>query len=104
MEISVHELKKKMDLDDKLQILDVREPTEVAYGIIPNAILIPMSDIPKKLDKLNNKTDLYIYCKSGIRSARVCEYLLQKDFKNVYNVKGGIVSWSREIDQTIKVL
>ena len=104
MEISVHELKKKMDLDDKLQVLDVREPIEVAYGIIPNALLIPMSDIPKKLSKLNDQKDLYIYCKSGIRSARVCEYLLQKNFKNVYNIKGGIVSWSREIDQTIKVL
>ena len=104
MEISVHDLKKKMDLDDKLQILDVREPTEVAYGIIPNAMTIPMSEIPKKLNKLNDQKDLYIYCKSGIRSAKVCEYLLQKDFKNVYNVKGGIVSWSRDIDQTIKVM
>ena len=103
VEQALRVLKRKLQRDGFFKIIKLKntyeKPSEKKKRILQENI-----KRVKKLNKLNDQKDLYIYCKSGIRSARVCEYLLQKDFKNVYNVKGGIVSWSRDIDQTIKVM
>ncbi|MAJ45260.1 MAG: rhodanese [Candidatus Marinimicrobia bacterium] len=102
-EITVKELKQRMDENPKLQVLDVREPFETEIGSIPGTIKIPMTIVPLKLDKLDNKKDIYVYCKSGMRSAKICEFLSYNDFNNIYNVKGGIKAWSVKIDQNIIV-
>ena len=103
LEISVQELKKRMEEDPYLQLLDVREPFEVEIGFIPGSIKIPMEIVPLKIKKLDNSKEIYVYCKSGIRSARICNYLAYNQFEKVYNIKGGIKAWSNNIDANISV-
>ena len=100
-EISVHQLKRLQDENTEFILLDVRENFEVNISKIPGSHHIPMNQIPNRLEELNSKKDIIIYCKSGVRSASVCEYLINKNFKSLKNVKGGIKSWSIEIDPSI---
>ena len=100
-EISVHQLKRLQDEKADFILLDVREIFEVNITKIPGSLHIPMNQIPNRLEELNSKKDIIIYCKSGVRSASVCEYLTNKNFKSLKNVEGGIKSWSIEIDPSI---
>jgi len=102
-EISVHRLKRLQDKKAEFILLDVRENFEVNISKIPGSIHIPMDQIPNRLGELDSKKDIIIYCKSGVRSASVCEYLINKNFKSLKNVKGGIKSWSLEIDPSITI-
>ena len=62
-----------------------------------------MNDIPPRINELDSNKEIIVYCKSGKRSARVCEYLNNNKFLNIYNLKGGIIAWSKEIDSSILV-
>ena len=97
--ISVQELKKLDENNEKIVLLDVRTDLEIAKAKIPiDSIHIPMNKIVEKMDKLNTNDKIIVYCKSGIRSKKVCEYLSENNFKNVTNLKGGIVAWGQEIN------
>ena len=98
LEIDVFELKNKIDLNSNIQIIDVREPVELAICKIQDAIHIPMKDIPTQVNKFNKNDELVILCRSGVRSAHVCEFLMNKGFENVKNLRGGILEWVRLID------
>ena len=102
-EITVLELKNKMNANPDLQVVDVREPYEVQIGEIPGTIKIPMNSVPMRLEELDNLKEIIVHCKSGMRSARVCEFLAYNQFENVSNVIGGIKAWSTEIDPTVIV-
>ena len=62
-----------------------------------------MNTIPENLESLDKSKEIIVQCKSGIRSEKVCEFLLNNNYKNVKNLKGGIVAWAKEIDQKIIV-
>ena len=62
-----------------------------------------MNEIPNRLDEIDKSKKIIVQCKSGKRSAKVCEYLLNQNYPNVKNLKGGILAWSKEIDSTIIV-
>jgi rhodanese-related sulfurtransferase len=87
--------------DDNAIVLDVRTDEEVAMGKIPNAINI---DIYKgqgfvyEVDKLDKSKNFYVYCRSGARSAQACSFLNQLGIKNTYNLVGGIMSWTGEVE------
>ena len=102
-EITVQELKLKMDENPNLQVLDVREPHEVNVGTIPNTIKIPMNAVPIRMDELDKSKAIIVHCKSGMRSAQICEYLAHNQFIDIQNVKGGIKAWSAEIDSGVLV-
>ena len=102
-EITVQELKNKMDENPELQVLDVREPYEVNVGEIPGTIKIPMNSVPMRMKELDSSKEIIVHCKSGMRSARVCEFLAHNQFENVYNVRGGIKAWSAKIDSSVLV-
>ncbi len=93
--ISVQELKQRIDAGEKLHIIDVREPSEYAeYNI--GAKLIPLGQIANmQIDELEDLKDeeLIIHCKMGGRSMQACMLLEQFGFKNVVNVTGGIMAW-----------
>ena len=76
-------------------ILDVRTPQEYQEGHISNAINIPVQILGQQLDKLNNFKDkkILVYCRSGNRSAIASQILDRAGFKNVYNLKGGLLEW-----------
>ena len=73
-------------------LLDVREHEEWQAGHAPDAVHIPMGDIPSRAGELNNQTEVYVVCKAGGRSARVVEYLNRVGFEAI-NVDGGMLAW-----------
>ena len=100
-DMSVQELKQYFDKKKDFVLLDVREKFEFNIASIPNSIHIPMMEIPSKLNELNPEKEIVVLCKSGIRSAKVCEFLCQNNYHTVKNVSGGIKAWSLEIDNSI---
>ena len=100
-EKSVSELKAMMDAHEDFQLIDVREPHEVDISTI-NAILIPMNEVPDRTDEISKDKPVVIHCRSGVRSARIIDYLEQSQgFTNLYNLKGGILAWADEIDHSM---
>jgi rhodanese-related sulfurtransferase len=77
----------------KVRLIDVRTPQEVAQGVIAGADFIPMHMIPLSPIELDADEKLVIYCRSGARSAQVCMFLAQQG-KEAYNLRGGIISWA----------
>lgn len=106
-EITVQELKKKIDNDEKVFILDVREPFEQYQSKLDydNSTLIPLGDLSNRINEIESHKDKEIVCmcRSGGRSAKACELLEKKGFKNVANLKGGINQWAKEIDNSLPV-
>jgi molybdopterin/thiamine biosynthesis adenylyltransferase/rhodanese-related sulfurtransferase len=97
-EISVEELKSKLDESFNGLLLDVREPWEYDAAHIDAARHIPMGDIPEfmpELKAMGEEQELLVICKSGGRSGRVMDYLVDQGFTNVYNVSGGMDAWSK---------
>lgn len=84
-----------MQKEKDVIILDVRTPQEYQEGHISNAINIPVQILGQQLDKLNNFKDkkILVYCRSGNRSAIASQILDRAGFKNVYNLKGGLLEW-----------
>jgi sulfur-carrier protein adenylyltransferase/sulfurtransferase len=99
-EITVQELKEKLDNGGKVSVLDVREPHEYEVANI-GARLIPLGELPERLVELDQSETLAVHCKTGARSARAVKLMREAGFQNVYNVEGGITAWSDEIDQSV---
>ena len=102
-EIDVKTLNQKLSDKEDFILLDVRTEQEVFISKIEGSTHIPMNDIPIRISELNNKKEIIVQCKSGKRSAKVCQFLLNNSFNNVKNLKGGIIAWSQEIDSSIIV-
>ena len=102
-EIDVNELKVMIDNDKNFILLDVRTDNEVFISKLSKSIHIPMNDIPNRLNELDKSKEIIIYCKSGKRSAKVCEFLINNKYKNIKNLQGGILAWSEQIDSSIIV-
>ncbi|MBM3811648.1 MAG: molybdopterin-synthase adenylyltransferase MoeB [Acidimicrobiia bacterium] len=100
-EIEVTALKAKMDRGEKFVLVDVREPHEYQICKMPNSVLIPLGDVAKRVNELNSADEIYVHCKSGMRSAKACDFLRQSGFKKVKNVKGGILAWSDKVDPSV---
>ena len=103
IEIDVKTLNEKILNKEDFILIDVRTDSEYYLSNIKQAIHIPMNTIPENLESLDKSKEIIVQCKSGIRSEKVCEFLLNNNYKNVKNLKGGIVAWAKEIDQTIIV-
>ncbi len=88
---------KKMMTQDNVVILDVRTPEETAEGIIKGAIEIDYQaeGFDAKIDKLDTSKTYLVYCRSGGRSGRTAKKMVSKGFKNVVNLKGGYLDWSK---------
>lgn len=99
-EISVQELQALRQAKADFFLLDVRNPNEYAICHL-NGHLIPLVELPLRLDELNPEQRIIVHCHAGGRSARATEFLIQHGFKNVSNLRGGITAWSNEIDSTM---
>lgn len=101
-EVTVQELKKMIDNKEDFQLIDVREAHEHEFTNIGGE-LIPMNSILIQTDRVDRNKKVVIYCRSGNRSANVIKALEQKfGFNNLYNLKGGILVWSDQIDNKVK--
>jgi sulfur-carrier protein adenylyltransferase/sulfurtransferase len=99
--ISVHDLKRKMESNGAVTILDVREPFEYEIARIEGSNLIPLGELPDRLDELDRDRYTVVHCHSGARSAKAVQLLRRAGFTNVFNLEGGIDEWSEEIDPTV---
>jgi rhodanese-related sulfurtransferase len=79
-------------------LLDVRQPWEYDICNLDDSVLIPMSQIPVKLDQLEKDQETVVICHHGIRSRRVASFLEQAGFSNIINLKGGLDAWARTVD------
>jgi adenylyltransferase/sulfurtransferase len=100
-EIDVTEVKAKLDRGDHFVLIDVREPHEYKICHIPAARLIPLGEVPKRLNELDPQADIVVHCKSGVRSAKACGILRRAGFQHVRNMKGGILAWSDKVDASV---
>jgi len=101
-EISATELKRKLDAGDDIQLIDVRQPEEWAFAKIEGAKLIPLGEIMKRRDEIDESRETVIHCKAGMRSARAVQLLQQVGYKgNIKNLKGGITAWSNDVDPKV---
>ena len=96
-QLTVKELKQRLDAGEDVFVLDVREPYEYQIANI-GAKLIPQNDVPKRLDEIDRNREIVVQCRSGQRSQRIAEYLAQQGYGNVKNLAGGILAWADEID------
>ena len=104
IEKNVEELKIMLDNHEDFILLDVRKENEVLVSkISEESIHIPMNEIPNRLAELDFNKEIVVYCKSGKRSAKVCEYLKQNNYTNIKNLNGGILAWAEQIDSSLLV-
>ena len=80
-------------------LLDVREPDEFAAYRIEGSTLIPMRAIPARLHELDRKSDVVMICRSGARSYHAGMFLKQNGFERVYNLAGGVIAWSQDVER-----
>jgi sulfur-carrier protein adenylyltransferase/sulfurtransferase len=97
-DITVQELKARIDRGESLQIIDVREPTEYQICRIPGARLIPLAQLPQRLGEIDGEREVILQCKVGGRSARATAFLRAQGFGNARNLTGGILAWIDQVD------
>lgn len=88
---------KKLLADKKkgeVALIDVREPREYEEGHVPGALLMPMSELPNRLEELDPSKTVVTYCRAGIRSSSAASFMKGQGFDNVYSIKGGMNAWN----------
>jgi sulfur-carrier protein adenylyltransferase/sulfurtransferase len=101
-QVSVEELKQRLDRGEKPLLLDVREPHEYALSDLPGAIKVPLQTLPKNLEKVPRDRELVVYCRSGGRSANAVQFLRQMGYEKAVNLAGGINAWAERIDPALR--
>lgn len=95
-EVDAPQLADWMDNESQnLRIIDVREIPEIAQGMVPGSMPVPLRTLPVRLDELDRDERIVLVCRSGARSAQACMFMQQNGFENVYNLRGGIMGWAR---------
>ncbi|MBS4027567.1 MAG: rhodanese-like domain-containing protein [Ignavibacteriales bacterium] len=100
-EITVEELKKKMDNKEDFLLVDVRESNEKKMSDI-GGTLIPVNTLPLRYNELDKEKEIILYCRTGARSGWATNFLRSVGFENVKNLIGGIYAWSDKIDKSVK--
>ncbi len=100
--IAAKELKRRMDAEEPLTIVDIREPHERAIAKFPKAVVIPIGQLARRQNELNPKVDTVFVCKEGKRSILAIRTLREAGYKGpMYNLKDGINTWARDVDRTM---
>ena len=102
-EVTVQELKQKIDNNEDFQLIDVREEHEYEISNL-NGELIPMGRVLDEVENISKDKQVIIHCKSGRRSEAIINELEKRfGFSNLYNLKGGILAYAKEIDPSLHV-
>jgi len=99
-EITPRDLKARLDRGDDLYILDVREPHEYQICNL-NGHLIPLGELASRVNELDSSREIVAHCRSGKRSADAVQFLQKAGFRKIWNLKGGILAWSDEVDPSV---
>ena len=100
-DVTVRELKSRLDRQDSFLLLDVREPQEFEICRIPGSVLIPLNELPARLSEIEGRDDMIVHCKSGVRSGKAVKLLHEAGYRQARNLKGGILAWIDEIDTSL---
>jgi rhodanese-related sulfurtransferase len=101
-EITPREFIERRAAGTPMNLVDVREVWETELAPVPSPILhIPMGEIQKRVAELDPSVETVVICRSGGRSAQVAHFLASRGFTSVYNLTGGILAWSRDVDPSI---
>ena len=100
-QISVKELKLRIDAGEDVYLIDVREPYEYKIAQIGGK-LIPQNEVPQRLAEIDRDREVIVHCRSGARSQRIAEFLKQSGYPRVVNLAGGILAWADEIDPKVQ--
>lgn len=99
--ISAQELKRRMDAQESLTLIDVREPWEHEAAQIKGSRLIPLGELESRLGEIPREGTIVMHCHGGVRSEHGAQVLKQAGFVQVYNLEGGIDAWSRDVDPSV---
>jgi adenylyltransferase/sulfurtransferase len=104
-QITVHELKLKLDQSEPIVLIDVRENYEREISSLPQSIHLPLGVLISNIADLDieQDRDVIVYCRSGMRSQTAATILRQHGVSRVYNLIGGITAWQAEIDPSMPV-
>jgi adenylyltransferase/sulfurtransferase len=102
-DITPAEVKEKLSSGSDVVLIDVREPYEWSAGHIGQAQHIPMAQVPQRLADIPKDREVVMICRSGGRSGRAQEYLLQNGYTRVKNMVGGMQRWARDVDPNVTV-
>ena len=100
-DLNPNQFKEKLTKDDNT-LIDVREKWELNVCRIEGAVSMPMSSIMETFSDLDPELSYSLYCHHGMRSMQVANFLLSKGFKSLFNLRGGIDAWSKEIDNSVE--
>jgi molybdopterin/thiamine biosynthesis adenylyltransferase/rhodanese-related sulfurtransferase len=100
-EVTVEELKQRLDSGEEVFILDVRNPEEYEICRIAGSTLLPLPALPQRLGELDPSREMVVHCKSGMRSKKAIRFLREQGFARLKNLQGGILAWAERIDPTM---
>jgi rhodanese-related sulfurtransferase len=95
---TAQEVQERLAHGDPLLILDVRENSEVANGMIPGALHIRLSEVEDRLDEIDRGAETIVVCRSGRRSQSVCNFLHAQGYENIKNMRDGMLAWKGETE------
>ncbi|KJV06405.1 rhodanese-like domain-containing protein [Methylocucumis oryzae] len=101
-QLSAQDLHAKLTNNEPVFLLDVREPPEFDYAHIEGSVLIPLNQVPKRLNEIATDAAIVVICHHGMRSQQAADYLAHVGYKNVANLQGGIDMWSRTVDDSVR--
>lgn len=101
IQISAKALQQKLQGEVPPLLLDVREPHEFVYAHIEGSQHIPLNQIPQRINEIDDTADCVVICHHGIRSQQAADYLVHSGFTRIYNLDGGIDTWSVKCDATV---
>lgn len=93
--INPEEIKKRLAQGDALYMIDVREDEEVASGMIPTAIHIPLGQLPDRHEEIQRSDEIILVCRSGNRSGKAYDYLQSLGYTGLKNMTGGMLVWEK---------
>jgi sulfur-carrier protein adenylyltransferase/sulfurtransferase len=100
-EITVEVLKKRLDRNEDLFVLDVRNPNEFQICRIPGTVLLPLPELAQRFGELPRDREIIVHCKSGMRSAKAVQFLKEQGFTRLVNLQGGILAWAERVDPSV---
>src|SRR5262249_33435275 len=100
-EITPLELKSLLEGPRPPLVLDVRNPEEIAICRIAGSSVIPLPELPGRLEELDPAATIVVHCKSGVRSAKAVALLQGAGFTRLANLKGGILGWIKDVDPSL---
>lgn len=92
-----HAFKEELQRESNKIVIDVREPHEYKSGYIPNATNIPLSQLKNRINEIPKDKQLYLYCRSGMRSKQAARLLGKHGFSSMAHLQGGIMAWSGQV-------